>query len=49
VTLGPKLAFTTELEGLVAFSPTRVLVGDVEVGRMGSPALLFSAGIVGVF
>lgn len=48
-TLAPRLAFVAELEGLVAFSPTRVLVGDTEVGRMGSPALLLSAGIVGVF
>jgi hypothetical protein len=49
VTLAPKVSFLAELEGLVAFSPTRVLIGDAEVGRMGSPALLFSAGIVGVF
>lgn len=49
VTLAPRLTFVTELEGLLAFSPTRVLVGDTEVGRMGAPALLFSAGIVGVF
>jgi hypothetical protein len=46
---GLKLSFVIELEGLVALSPTRVLVGDVEVGRMGSPALLFSAGIAGLF
>jgi hypothetical protein len=48
-TLGSKVSFVTELEGLVAFSPTRVLVGDVEVGKMGAPSLLLSAGIVGVF
>lgn len=49
VALAPRLTFVAELEGLVAFSPTRVLVGDIEVGRMGSPALLFGTGIVGVF
>ena len=49
VTLAPRVAFAAELEALVAFSPTRVLVGETEVGRMGSPALLFSTGIVGVF
>jgi hypothetical protein len=49
VSVASRVAFVTELEGLLALSPTRVLVGDTEVGRMGAPTVLFSAGIVGVF
>jgi hypothetical protein len=48
-TLGPKVSFVTEIEGLVAFSPTRVMVGSTEVGKMGAPALLYSVGLAGVF
>jgi hypothetical protein len=47
LSLGSRLAWITEAQGLLAFPQAVVRIGDSEVGRMGRPSLLFSTGIVG--
>jgi hypothetical protein len=49
VPLFRQLSFIVQTKGTLAWPPTAVQIASAEVGRLGGPALLFDAGLLGVF